>query len=276
MLSRLVLAAALTFVVSAPLVAQGINRRMQQQQQPAMAAQLADIQGVLEGVTRGGIMVAASDSKLSRVVIPPTAKVTVTGTATVDYLQTGMLVEFQGEIDDQGKLAKEVDALKLVTVDKPTGFFPPESGGDQGGLFGGAEAGGGDKSVKHAKKPAAKGPPAAGSYRIVGKLLVGRGKFSVHVGRSTLPLELSDQTAVTVESSDYMTAHKGDKVTVKGMAMPSKMGPIVQATEVKIELSEPLVGAKKKGSGYKADAKRPAKRPKKDAEEGLPEPAAEK
>ena len=101
------------------------------------------------------------------------------------------------------------------------------------------------------------------------------GKTSLHVGRTTIPLEISDQATITVESADYSRAAKGDKISVKGVVMPSKAGPVVQATEVKIELSEPLVGVKKKSSAVKSEAKHPAK-PKQDADEGLPEPAAEK
>jgi hypothetical protein len=276
MFARLLLAGILLACLAAPGSAQGINRRLQQQQQqPGMNAPIMDVQGTIEGVMRGGIVVAGNDNKMFRVAVPATAKIHVTGTATPDYLQTGMQVEFKGELDDQGALKESVDKLAIVGPDKQPGFFPPDSGGEHD-LFGG-EAAAGEKPAKHAKKPVvSKGPPAAGLYRIVGKLMVARGKTSLHVGRTTLPLELSDQATITFQSTDYSRAVKGDKISVKGLMMPSKAGPMVQATEVKIELSEPLVGLKKKGSAIKTEAKHPAKPPKKDADEGLPEPAAEK
>ena len=100
------------------------------------------------------------------------------------------------------------------------------------------------------------------------------GKLKVQAGRATLPLELTEQPTVAVDSGDYTVATKGDKITIKGVMMPTRAGPMTQAKEVKIEMAEPLVGGKKKGPAAKSDAKRPAKHPKKD--EGLPEPAAEK
>jgi len=140
--------------------------------------------------------------------------------------------------------------------------------------------GGGAKPAKPAKPPkhAAKGVAAAapaGSYRIVGRLMVERGgKLKVHTPHGVVSLELTEQPTVSVDSADVTMAAKGDKISVRGLVMPTRTGPMVQAKEVKIELAEPLAGGKKKGPAAKSAAKHPAKSAKKD--EGLPEPAADK
>ena len=100
-----------------------VNRRLQQQQQ-GMNARIMDVQGTIEGVIRGGIIMAGNDSKVFRVIVPATANIRVTGTAEPDYLQSGMQLEFEGELDDQATLKEAVDKLAIVATDKQPGFFP--------------------------------------------------------------------------------------------------------------------------------------------------------
>jgi hypothetical protein len=285
MLPRLVVATVLLVGLSTSLHAQNINprhlqpnRQQQQQQlnrqQQQAAVQLPEIQGTVEGVTRGRIAVLASDNQPWHVAVPANAKVQVTGGATADYLQPGLLVEFKAEIDDRGAIKEKVGELTIVTLspDRQPGLFPAEAAGEPGGFAEGAERGGkSGKPAKRTKTAAGKGAVAAGAYRIVGKLTAGRGgKLSVQAGRGTLALELTEQPTVSIDVNDYTIASKGDKITVKGIGRPG----MAQATEVKIELAEPLSGAKKKGSSAKSEPKRSPKRPKKD--EGLPEPPADK
>ena len=169
------------------------------------------------------------------------------------------------------------------------GLFSPESkaGEDQGGF------GAGSRRRGHGGKPAKRTTATAGKSTLKGEHPAGSlshrrpfdrhpgGKFSVVTPRGKFPFELSDKAAIGVDFSDYMIASKGDKITAKVIKIPPRPGVAqpqaitsAMATEVKVELTEPLVGAKKKGSAAKSEAKNPAKHPKKD--EGLPEPAAEK
>ncbi len=290
--SRILLAVLLLIALSAPLQAQN-TRRAQQGWQPAMAQQPTDIEGAVEGLMGGRIiMVLDKNNQSWQLAIPMAAKVQVTGGATADYLRKGMIVEFKAEIDDQRAIKEKVEELKVVTLSPGTkmGLFPPESkaGEDQGGFAAGTDAAGtGGKPAKRTAATAGKGAAkaggiAAGTYRVVGRLIVGRGgKFSAITPRGKFPFELSDKVAIGVEFSDYTVAAKGDKISAKVIKIPPRSGSAqpqavtsAMATEVKIELAEPLVGAKKKGSAAKSEAKHPAKHPKK--EEGLPEPAAEK
>jgi hypothetical protein len=287
---RILLAALLLIGLSAPLQAQN-TRRAQQGRQPAMAQPPMDIDGAVEGISRGGILVLDKNNQSWQVAVPVTAKIQVTGGATTDYLQKGMIVEFKAEIDDQRAIKDKVEELKIVTLASGAkmGLFPPDSkaGEDQGGFAASADATG-TATKKPAKRPAATagkgaaktGGIAAGSYRIVGRLIVRPGgQYTVTTPRGKLQLELSDKVAIGVNFADYTVAAKGDKISAKVVKMPPRSGSPQAvtygvATEVKIELAEPLAGAKKKGMAAKSEAKHPAKHPKKD--EGLPEPAAEK
>jgi hypothetical protein len=276
MLSRILLAAALVAGLSTALLAQNpvhrpLSPQQQQQQQQQLGRQQVpmqpvEIRGVLEGVTRDGIVVSVDGTnQRCQIAIPATAKVEVTGKTTADNLQTGQIVEFQAEIEDH-LIKEEIAEITVVSASKdhPIGVFPAGGAADQAGVAGGE---GGGKSAKAL---------ANGTYRIVGKLTVGHGsggKFSVLAGRKKLSFSITDQAAVTIHSADFSIAAAGDKVTAKAMMMQSRKGQIFQAAEVTIELAAPQADVKKKGPASKPEAKRPPKGPKKD--EGLPEPAAD-
>jgi hypothetical protein len=285
MFSRLFLATGLVIGLSVSLQAQYNPRhQMQPGRQPAVAAQPAQIQGTIEGIARGGLMVLDSNNQPYRVAVPRNAKVQVIGTATADFLQPGLIVEFKAEVDDAGALKEKVAEMTIVSLsaEKHAGLFPADSEGkageDKGGLGAPAERGSKPakkKPTKHSGKGATRAIPA-GSYRIVGRLTVESGKLAVQTPDGKAPLELTEEPKISVDCADCTVANQGDKITVKGIAMPARPGMMrmVQASEVKIELAEPLAGVQKKGPAAKSEAKHGAKRPKK--EEGLPEPAEEK
>ncbi len=287
MLSRILLAAALVIGLSAALQAQ-VNRRAQQGRQLMVPQAPADIQGTIQSVMRGGVMLTeTTTSRPWQVAIPATAKIQVTGGATADYLQKGMVVEFKAEIDDKHSIKDKVEELKVITLPPGTkpGLFPPDTkiGDEQGGFAaaGTDAAGAGGKPAKRTAATAGKGTAraggiVAGTYRIVGRLIVRPGgQFSVVTPRGKLAFELSEKPAIGVDMADYTMAGQGDKVSVKGVKVPNRQGLMqMQALEVKIELAEPLVGGKKKGAAAKSETKHPAKHVKKD--DGLPEPAADK
>jgi hypothetical protein len=261
MLPRLFLAAGLVFALSAFAEAQ--PRRGQAAPQ-AQFTEPKEIEGPITGVMQGLIVITNTATTFPcRVIVPPNAKVQVTGTAKADYLRAGLLVEFQGEVDDRGALKDKVGELTVVapSPDRHVGVFLPAADGE--GAFGGAAP------AKPAKRTG--GAIAAGTYRIVSRLAAAGGKFSVKIGRNVT--ELTDEPKIKVNLSDYTLASKGDKATIKGMKAAGQ--EVIKAEEVKIELAEPLAGGVKKKTPAKAKAEHP-KRSKKEKESGLPEPAAEK
>ena len=240
------------------------------------------IQGVIEGVMRGGMIVTnKADTFPWRIVVAPNTQILVTGTATGSYLRPGQWVEFEVELDDQGAIKDKIDELTIITrsADKPIGVFPADAatddgqggfGANQGDGFGGIDWGENEKPAKKSRKPGrsiAKGALTAGAYRVVGQLAGGRdGKFSVRAGRRPLPFELAEQATIKVALNDFSVVARGDKVSIRGMKAPGQTRAAL-AVELTIELAEPLVG-KKKRVPAKPKAKRGAKKPA-----GLPEPA---
>lgn len=239
--SRFVISVGLLLSFSALLEAQNVRR------QPAIKqpTEPVRISGTIEGVMRGVIGVVDDRSQQWRVAVPINATISVTGTATTDFLRSGLFVEFHATLNDRGEIQGKVDSLTIVTPSKkkPIGLFPSgTAGGDQDGFGDGMkwrEKAPGDRTGN-------KRGAVAGAYRIVGRLIVGRGRrLSVQTGRGTARFELIEKPRIDVSLTDYTIASKGDKVTIRGMMMQNMPG-LARATKVEIELAEPLTGGKKK------------------------------
>jgi hypothetical protein len=246
---------------------------MQQIQQ----LQSMEIQGTLQNMARGHLVVLDDKNQQWQVIVPMTAKLHVTGTASPDFLRNGQLIQLTAEIDDHGTMKDKVDELTIVspTPENQMGVYPAESGeADKAGPPSNAAAPGEKKPVKQPrppKRPSGKNTSnaiAAGTYRLVGRLMVGKNnKLSIHVGHGTLPLELSDQPTIHVDVSDISAVSRGDQVKVKGVMRTDRPG-MAQALEVWIELSQTIGGGAKKQPGH-AESKRSSKPSQK--EQGLPE-----
>jgi len=240
------------------------------------APQPMEISGTIRVVARAGIAVTNSNNQTWRVAIVPATKVQVTGTATADCLRSGLIVEFTAEIDSHGAIQGKVDTLTITSKEKQMGLSPSDAGNG----FGGKVMDDSGKPAKRSGHTAGKATPhaqTAGSYRVVGQLVVGRGgMLAVQAGRGRLPFELAEQPKINVEMADLSLARVGQEVSVKGFVSPRQPG-IIQAAEVRIKLPEPQGGEKadksdKKEPAVKPDAKKPARPSKKDQGEGLPEP----
>ena len=268
MFFRLVLVASFGLGFFTSLQAQGV--RLPQNRQPVAQTQPVDLQGVLENMGSSGLTMV-DNNQTWRVFVPQNAKVQVTGTAEVDFLRSGLGVEFEATVDDRGTIQERVGELTIVTLSrkKPMGVFPANAVGDAQDGFGvGVEADLGNANKKPHKR-AKVGKTVAGTYRIVGRLAVGRGgKLSVHAGRGMFQIELAEQPTISVDVAHCNIARKGDKISVQGISMPARPG-LAQAQVVNIVLSEPLTGIKKKRPSGKSSSRPPKKN------RGLPEPAVE-
>jgi hypothetical protein len=271
-------------LLHAQLPAQQYNPyRSQTGRQQQATMQPLEVSGTIRMVARTGIALTNNMNQTWRVAILPVTKVQVTGPATRDCLRSGLAVEFTADIDSHGAIQGKVDSLTVITLtkDKQMGLSSPDA--DSG--FGEPAA---DDSGKPAKRTTrtsaktaktaktAKAAPhaqAAGNYRIIGQLVVGRGgALSVKPGRTMLPFELAEQPKINLDVADLTLARPGQEISVKGYVSPRQPGTI-QAAEVKIKLPE-AEGSEKveKKEPPKVEAKKAAKRPNKDQGEGLPEP----
>lgn len=254
------------------------RQNMQQQMQQNMQAQQQGMQGSGPFEATGTIdtispdQVKMTDEKgTERVVhINKQTVIKTTGEATLEFLKNGLLVEFKAEIDAKGNASGKVEDLTILS---PSKEHSP-------GVFseGGAEAkpapkAGAKLSLK--STPAAKEKSAAapgGISKVVGRIKsVKGGKLQVNAGNKTVQCELSDGAKISVDMSDVNFATKGDKIEVKGTAMPNTPNQ-AQAQSITITLAEPL-GMKKKADSTKADPKHPPKAFKPKGGSGLPAPA---
>ena len=270
---------AVGFVLCLPALLQAQFNPYRQPGRQQAAMQPMELSGTIQGVVKGTIVVTGNGQTWRVAIVPPTkmqagTKVQVTGTATADSLRSGLIVEFTAEIDSRGAIKEKVDTLTITSLskDKQMGLFPADAGSGLGGNVI-------DDSPKPAKRTghaAGKAAPhaqTAGSYRVVGQLVVGRGgTLSVKPGRSVLPFELAEQPKVNVEMADLSLARPGHEISVKGFVSPRQPG-MIQAAEVTVKLPEPQA-AEKKEPAAKSEAEKPAKRSKKDDGGGLPEPDA--
>jgi hypothetical protein len=270
----------LMLCLPAALQAQLTPYNQSRRQQPVL--QPMEISGTIQGVARGGLVVANTNNQVWRVAILPATKVQVTGTATAESLRPGVLVEFTAEIDSHRAVQGKVDTLTVtsLTREKQMGVFPADADG-----FGGKSGDDSGKPAKPAKRSGhgEKAPgkaagkagheQAAGSYRIVGRLMVGRGGgLAVQAGRGTLQFQLADDAKINIDMADMSLVSRGNEVSINAMVAPARPG-IAQAVEIKVKLPEPkgIERADKKDRAAKLEAKKPAKGAKKGEDKGLPE-----
>jgi hypothetical protein len=284
--SRFFLAVGLVISLPALLQAQLSRSQLQRQQQEAAMRQPVELQGVIQGVAKGGLVVASNGQRW-RVALFPVTKVHVTGTTTADRLRAGLIVELTADVDDRGAIREKVAALTITSLspDKQIGFFPAGDAKDDGVVdgFGPDEKAKG----KDAAKPTTKGkrPPRttakagprthpAGAYRIVGRLAIARnGSFSIQADRSTLSFDLASDAKIDIDTADPSIAGLGNEVTVRGFRTPNQPDTL-RAAEVRIKLPEPQATDQPEPARH--EPRKPAKRPPKKAKDkGDDEPPPE-
>lgn len=258
MFSRKVLTVALLCCVPALVYAQNQPQPGRRQPGRQQNAQPVTIEGTIVNAARGMIAVADAEDRQWRVAVPADAEISVTGTATADFLRSGLFVELQAELNDRGEIQGAIGELTIVTPsdDRPIGLSPVGATAGENGF-------GGEGEKKPGGKAGNKRGVAAGTYRIVGRLNVARGgKLSVQAGRGMAKFELAEEPKINVDVADFSIVAQGDKISIEGMMMPNQPG-LARAGKVRIELAGPLTGGKKKHPA-KSTPKRPPRPPKHD------------
>ncbi|MCE5266386.1 MAG: hypothetical protein LLG00_00675 [Planctomycetaceae bacterium] len=251
---RYLLTVVLAIIGATPLAAQMMpGGQMRQPGLQGMQTRPVELQGVLAGAGRGTLFVLDDRNQRWQVGIPNGVTVQVTGTLPLEALRTGLVVEFEADVDSHGVAKAKIGEMTVGSIgkDRQMGMFP--AGADRGGDAAAPESGKGHDAAKTPAAARGKRTPAAaskglaaGKYRVVGGLIVGRnGKLAVHAGRNMIQFELADAPQIKIDATDLSAARKGDRVSVKGIASTSRPG-MVLAREVKVEVGQPAVDAKKK------------------------------
>ena len=208
----------------------GGGRRQQNPQNPRQIS----IDGTVQKIA-SGVIYASDDKDQSTWAITamPTTKVLVTGTATLDFLRKGLLVQISAKPDEKGLIKDKVSDLTIVTLGTVGQSAAPDMGTAPKG--------------KPGKKPAKPAPTTdSASGGTVGSIVAVHGqKISVKIDKKLSEIELTDDAKVNISVDIVAWAAKGDKIQVKGVPNPRKPGLCI-AENVLITLSEPLTSGKKK------------------------------
>lgn len=179
------------------------------------------IKGKLSGLSAGQLLVTDTDGKAT-LVVPSQKKLqfAVKGTATPEFLQRGVVVQFEAMIDKTGVVQGE---LKQLTITELSDKNPPMLA-DQGDP-GQAERGETVKYFVRAQVQANKD-----------------GELTIGAPGKVLKVKLAPNCKIDLSVTDFTLCRAGDGVEVVG-DKPAN-GPVV-ADYLVITLAEPLTGKKR-------------------------------
>lgn len=203
----------------------------QQAGQPKPLPKDFDTKGEFEGMA-GNYMKCILDRNPTYVRFDQKSVVKVTGTATPDFLDKGMFVQFKGTFDRHGKGTEPIKEFVIFTPDANNAVGAVESG--SGNAF--EESGAGKK-----KGP----PPATVTYDVAGRITSAHNNLLfLDCGNKKLRAEVAPDATVKLAASDPSWASPGDLVKIKGSVDQPAHG-VALAKEVSIQLSQQLVPRKK-------------------------------
>jgi hypothetical protein len=266
MSARILLTVALLLALSSAAYAQRRGR------EPPPKPEEFNGEGTIEGISPSLIQMKTKANETVYVGVLPITMVRLTGTATADFLRTGLCVEFTGEVSKTLVVKDKITQLTVFppSPDMPLGLYPEGAApGGKGNDFGGdgfgeapakgkkgarrGNAEGADAFGASGDAPAGrKGKGAGSSVQLPGVCTV-RGKITGVHGTSLtvsagkpVKAELDENVEIAVTTSDHTLASKGDSISVVGQA--AQKGKVL-AKSVRIEASQKLGGVAKKGRG---------------------------
>jgi hypothetical protein len=223
--------------------------------------------GVVDAVQANGLAIKAGkstkgkDQKTWLVMPGQNVEVTIDGTATVDYLKKGQIVQFEGQVLNNEEVAGKLNELTVLdkkssaalTAKVAARDHVKEVAGGGGGRIAApkedadsdALIGPDDSKKKGDAKASAKSDAAASGLKtkIVGKIESRTDKgFTVASGSRTLKVELSDSPTINVQLSDPKMVQVGARIVVHGTAAESKQGNQCMAKTIVVTLATPLSG----------------------------------
>jgi hypothetical protein len=207
-----------------------------QAQQPTPLPKDFDTKGEFEGMA-GNYMKCLLNGNLMFVRFDQKSKVKVTGTATADFLDKGLFVQFKGVFDRHGKGTEPIKEFVIFSPDANSSLGALESGGN---AF--------DEPTPGKKKGP---PPPTAMYDVAGRITASHNNLlSIDCGNKKLRAEVAPDATVKLDASDPSWASPGDLVKIKGSVDQPPHG-VALAAEVSIQLSKPLAPRRKKVPGAK-------------------------
>jgi len=174
------------------------------------------LDGKVSQVVNGqGVLVNGNDGKQYAVFFTPASKLTVSGSASPEFLAPGSFIQLDTELDGKGQPMGEVSKLQIVA----------QSTINQPGIF--SEAG-----------PDAK-PGAAGKYFIRGTVKTNKGDMlTVAAGGKQMTFKIAAGVSMPVTVDDWSLARANDSIQGDGKSYAQQGAPANQPTPVWCERME--------------------------------------
>ncbi len=225
------LALPTTFFVASIATAQGIygTRQKPNQQQQQQARQEIKATGEFDKLLGSAGFAAVLDGTPVSLAFEPKGKpkIEVTGTAMADSLAPGMFVKFKGDFDNKGEGKGEVKELEIFTPGEKEPLAATPSGGAV--------------DVSASKKGPTSTFPT--TYEIAGRITGTKNRtITVTCPGLTVHAEVAEDAKIKVNVADLRFASAGDKVEVHGWTGNMKGRQVAYATEVKVQMANPLPG----------------------------------
>lgn len=219
---RRVLSVSLVFVAVASISASAFAQQGKGNAAPKGTAVTLDAK--IDQVVPQGIIATDKAGKKYAVGFDQKSKIGLSGDAGVDYIGNGMFVQFDVDLDAEGKPTS--DAKKLLIVE-PSNLNVP-------GVF-------------SSKGPDGK-PGEPGPYFVRGTVRGNKdGTLTVSAGNKPMTVKVADGTKVPVKVSDWTMAKPGDTIKGSGTAFAQPGAPmtIVLGIQMEITAASPLTKGKR-------------------------------
>ena len=206
--------------------------------------------GTITKLAPGVLEVESSEGDKWIVAITPRAEVSVSGTASPEFLRPGMLVKLSGTFNRKGEAVEPLKTLTVFTPrpqprqpQRPEEPVNPELNAIAKGLFQSNEPAPPPKKERP-MRPVRTKPPEEVDVSTAGTLAGARGgKLQVRTPGGVLKFELTEDAEVSLDINDYSVARPGDRVNLEGWYYQGDKTKVV-ANRLRITLSEPLGVAK--------------------------------
>lgn len=199
------------------------------------------VDGTIERVSGGQFTVSggASPPQGTVVILQPGATLTVTGTASIEFLRPGLTVQFKAQYDGHDATEK-VGELAIISPSKeqPLSILPIAAAAPVRGV---APAPSAAKPVKAAA--ADKSTPQLCNFTVRITSVQGNVIMAQGGGKPTR-IELTEYPKIGVSVSDPAYASVGDRISAHGKSVQGKPG-VCMADKVQVTMTSPLSGPKK-------------------------------
>lgn len=173
--------------------------------------EITEFKGTLKGFQPGsGLISITRDDGTEVVVSPPNniANFQFRATATVPFLQRGMLIRFSGTFNQAGIATEPINKVTLFQPVAVKGLAGHQRENFVPGIY-------------SANRKAPQQPVAVAKYNIVGNLMgISGGMMMVQAGKQAMRVPLAQDTELAVQFNNLNLAQPGDPVAVSGFYLP--------------------------------------------------------